>query len=270
MTYAQSETSEYGGHPIELFTFTRQGNVWRYTSADEDKNISGFVFSAYPIKSAVIEQTQQMARSPMTLTLSKQVPFLNQFRGSPPTSVTTLMIQKYHDGVADYQTVWLGRVTNVRFSERQAEVRCEPVFTSLKRPALRRRYQSTCPHVLYGATCGVNKSSYAVPATLSANGGTVLSSATFALYADNYFSGGYVDWDTGSGNLERRFIIGHVADDISLNLPFNDMPGNANIVAYPGCDHLLTTCNTKFANEDNYGGQPFYPGKNPFGGSPVF
>ncbi len=269
MSYTQRENSEYEAQPNELYTFTRQGNVWRYTSADEDKTANFFLFQSYPIRRSSFQQSQETERGPLTLVMSKQVPFLQQFRSSPPTSVTTLLVQRYHEGVSEYVTVWIGRVTNVVFSEREAEVRCESIYSSIKRPVLRRRYQTGCPHVLYGPQCGVLRANFAVTAELISVRGTTLTSPEFGFFPDNYFNGGYVEWAVGPDTL-RRFIISHTNLDITLNLPFATIPGNASVVAYPGCDHTLPTCDTKFNNHENYGGQPFYPKKNPFGGSPIF
>ena len=269
MTYWDLETSEYSGQPIELYTFTRQGNVWRYTSADEDKTANAFLYLAYPISRSRLEQTQQMSKSPIQLKMSKDVPVLAQYRSTPPSSITTLTIQRYHEGLASYVTSWMGRITNVKFAEREATVQCESLYTPIRRPILRRRYQTSCPLVLYENGCNVNRASYAVPATLSANnGGTILSGA-FAAHPNGYFTGGYVLWQTNT-DVQIRFITGHVADTLTLDLPFGAMPSNADVTAYPGCDHLLQTCHDKYNNEDNYGGQPFYPGKNPFNGTSIF
>jgi len=269
MTFTSLESGEYSGQPIEIYTFVRQGNIWRYTSADEDQNVNGHVYTALPISRNNIEQTQEMARSNLNIQISKNAPFLLQFRGSPPTSVINFTLQRFHEGYSDYITMWLGRVVNIKFLEREAEVRCEPIYTSLKRPVLRLRYQTTCPHVLYGNACRVNRSNHAVNAILLLNGGSSLVASAFADKPDGYFTGGYVDWSS-EGNTLRRFITSHSGQTIQINLPFAGIQGNAEIVVYPGCDHLLGTCHDKFNNEDNYGGQPFYPGKNPFTGSTIF
>lgn len=269
MTYTARESSAYDGQPNEIYLFQRESNIWRYTSSDEDKVVGGHIYTAIPISRSNIEQTVEMSRSNLTIKLSKDAPVCLQFRGSPPTSVIYLILQRYHEGVEEYITTWLGRVINVTFREREAEFRMEPVYTSLKRPVLRMRYQTTCPHVLYGNACRANRVSFAVPSTLISNGGSTIYAAEFALYANGYFTGGYIDWDTGT-DVQRRFIIAHSGDHVDLNLPFAGIMGGAEIVAYPGCDHLLTTCNSKFNNVNNYGGQPFYPGKNPFMGTPIF
>lgn len=269
MSYDLIETSEYDSFPIELYTFNRNTIGWRYTSADEDKVVNLVPYTAIPIKRSGLEQNQDTSRSPITITMDKNTPFLMQFRGSPPTDIVMLTIQRYHEGDGELTTPWVGRVVNVKFLEREAEIRCEPVYTSIKRPVLRRRYQTTCPHVLYGQQCRLLSSGFVVQTNLSAVSGVLITASAFGTKPDGYFAGGYMDWETG-GVLERRFILSHTGATLTLNLPYKGIPSNATVRAYPGCDHALSTCHNKFNNVDNYGGQPFYPSKNPFTGSPIF
>ena len=271
MTYVAKETSIFEGYPIELYTFTAGVNSWRYTSNDENKTINLINFTAVPIKRSKFEQNQEMSRAPITITMDKDVPFLLQFRGSPPTTVIQVVVQRYHENDTDSQliTPWVGRVVNVKFTETEAELRCEPVYTSMKRPVLRRRYQTTCPHILYSTECGANSAPLREETDLISVSGTSLTASAFGGRPDGHFSGGYVDWESG-GVVQRRFILSHTGSTIVVNLPFRQMPNNAHVTAYAGCDHLLNTCDTKFANSDNYGGQTDYPDRNPMAGSPAF
>ena len=269
MTYDARERSLFEAYPVELYLFARGAQYWRYTSADEDKVVDGVTYNSVQIKRGAFEQNQEMSRSNLTLTMDKGISFLDQFRGSPPTDIVQLTIQRYHEGDAQLAVPWVGRVVNVKFLERKAEVWLEPVFTSLRRPTLRRMYQTTCPHVLYGAACGKSSADFRVDATLTGVSGRDLLSPAFSSFADGYFAGGYVDWEVAEV-LERRFIIAHVGQTITLNLPLAGIPANATVRAYPGCDHTLNTCHNKFNNVDNYGGQPFYPKKNPMNGTPIF
>lgn len=269
MTYADREVSAYDGQPNELFTFLRSGAVWRYTSGDEDIVAESFTYTAIPMERSKIEQTQEAARSAIDIVISKTAEFVQQYISYPPTAVVSLTIKRYHVGLAEYVTVWVGRVINVSFTEKQATIRCEPIQTTMKRPILRLVYQPNCPHVLYGSACTVNRSIFALNATLSGVSANVLSSSAFGSFSANYFAGGYVTYNNGISQ-ETRFITSSISSDITLNVPFNSIPSNADVTVYPGCDHTLQTCNDKFGNVLNYGGQPFYPGRNPFGGNPIF
>lgn len=271
MTYEAKEESVFEGEPIELYTFQTSSNVWRYTNIDEEVSIAGGTYSPINIKRLDIEQTQDRSRTPQTITMQGNAPFLLPYRASPPDDIVQLTIQRFHRGDSEVHTIWLGRVVNVKFVNEGEEgvIRCEPVYTSLLRPVLRRLYQRNCPHVLYGTECRVVRTAFEIAAQLQGVTGNVLDSGTFALQVDGYFNGGYVEWSL-AGVIQRRFIVAHVGSQITISLPFDGIPGNANVKVYPGCDHTLNTCVNKFSNELNFGGQPYFPEKNPFGGSPIF
>lgn len=270
MSFNDIENSEYLSEPVDLFQFVRGGSNWRYTTADADQTLGGITYLAIPITCSDLEQSQEMSRNPITIEMDKDAEFLRQYRASPPSDVVSLTILRFHEGDSEVVTRWVGRVVNVTFQERTVKVRCEPIFTSMKRPVLRRQYQTACPHVLYGAQCALSSASWGVEATLQAVNGTALSSGTFDLEPDGYYAGGFVEWQVAGGNLEKRFIVAHVGTTITINIPFVNIPGNAEVKVYPGCDHTLATCADKFSNVLNYGGQPFFPDKNPMNGTSIF
>lgn len=271
MTYDSREKSVYGGEPIEIYKFDREGiSIWRYTSADRDLVVGGQVYLAAPIKRNDIEGSQDVERTALKITMPADADFPEQFISSPPTDRISVEVRRYHYLDSELAFLWVGRVVNVEHREFEAIVLCESSVSSLKRPTLRRVYQTSCPHLLYGNECDLVKSTWAVPATLqSGTSGVTLKSSTFAGYADNYFSGGFVEIVVSS-LINRAFITGHIGDTITTGLPLQGAAVGLPITVYPGCDHSLNTCATKFSNNVNYGGFPYIPTKNPMGGTPIF
>jgi len=271
MSFDIFERSIFGGKPIELYEFTRGGDVWRYNSTSSDISTVVGLYLSKPIERTAIEQNQDSGKKPVKITVSKDLPFVQQYISSPPSDIVTIKISRYHRGDTSPEIViiWQGRVTNVSFETERVIIKCEPIFTSLQRPGLRRLYQTTCPHILYGDICKVVKSSFLTNATLYAVAGSTLSATIFSSNVDGYYAGGFVEWDNGVV-VDKRFISSHIGDDIVLTVPFVGIPSTANIRVYPGCNRITVTCKDKFSNLDNYGGFPFIPTKNPFNGSPVF
>jgi uncharacterized phage protein (TIGR02218 family) len=269
VTFAQSEVSAYQGNPVEAYTFIRENKVWRFTTGEDPVTISGQLFAPRPMQRSKIEQSSDMIRNSITLSTSSELEVVDAYRSGVPSGITTILIQGYHYGIADYVTRWQGRIVNVQFAERTAKISCEPILTTILRPVLRRFYQLSCPHVLYGADCTVSRATFRVDGTLTGQNGAQLTSAIFGAKPDGWFGGGYIDWLEGDES-QRRFILSHTGSNIVVNIPFIDMPNNAGVQVYPGCDHTLVTCTNKFANNLNYGGQPYYPQKNPFSGVQIF
>lgn len=278
MSYNLIEVSQGLSEPFELYKFTRDNVVWAYTNCEEaivygvDFHGAPLTYLAIPIKRGEIEQNQEINKSPLKITMSIFADYLEQYKSSPPTSVTTLTVYRGHFNDSDVSVVWLGRHVNTKFSETTAELELESVFTSLRRPCLRFRYQRTCPHDLYGEGCKADLEDFVVEnLELNTISGTDL---TFGNLNDGrdigYFVGGYLVWEDANYIPTRRFIISQDSLTLRLNLPIAGIGIGDSVKVYPGCNRTLDHCNSKFNNLANYGGQPYYPEKNPFAGEPIF
>ncbi len=276
MAFNDIEISEYGNAPIELYTFQIGTNTTRLTSYDEDVSFGGFPYTAVTMERSKIQSTQDLGQSTLKLTMSRSISFLDQFIASSPTDIVEIDITRLHFGDTDSAITFKGRVVNVKFLENMAEVTCQPIQTSLKRPGLRRIYQTTCPHVLYGDQCGVIPGSFSVATTLTGVSGLTITSPDFIIsinptFDATHFTGGFVDFNNG-GVVTKRFITDHdnVSGILTLNLTFSEIAVGSSVTAFPGCDHGIKTCAGKFNIIENYGGFPFIPIKNPMNGTSVF
>jgi len=269
MTYASREASMDASSPVELYEFRRGGTAWRYTSGAQDASYASYAYVAVPMKRGSIEQTGEIGRAGLRITLARDVEIAQAFIATPPSEVTLLTIYRQHRNDPETVAVWMGRVLNVEWRGSEVELNCEPVYTSLQRIGLRRLYQRNCPHVLYGTACGASAVVFRGAGTVTSINGTSLNIPAAAGFSVGHFAGGYATW-AANGITEKRMIVSHSADAITLSaVPPGLAIGDA-IYLYPGCDHTLNTCGSKFSNSANFGGFPFIPTKNPFGGSPIY
>lgn len=270
MTFNTYERAIQLGRPVELYVFENGLDVYRYTSADHDVTHDGKTYTAYPIQRGAIEVTMERGRNNLQIKGPRTLPVSDVFRVQPPSDVVTLTVYRFHEIDPDSELIvmWMGRVLSVRWdSALTITLQCEPVTYSLERPGLRRLFQRQCPHVLYGGKCGLDRDDWAEPATLIGVDGLTVTSVEFDALADNYLSGGYIEFTTESGNTDRRFITAHTGAAITINFTSSDLAVGMSVTAYPGCDHTTATCNSKFGNSANYGGFPYIPVKNPMEGS---
>lgn len=263
MTFAQYEEGPEG-YPIELYLFKR-GVSERYTMTSHDENITyeSEVYQALQMERSKLEQTGEMQKSGINIKMQRDADILSNFVAFPPTEIMTLTIFRYHANDTPTPEVvvsWRGRVLSATWKGSEAILEAEPIFTSLKRPGLRRKYQSQCPHILYGGQCKVNNLLFQTMGTLTGVSNNTITSPAFAVSSD-YFRGGYLQFD----NRELRAII---ADDGAGTLTLNSFLGELEVGSivdvYPGCGHDLGDCQSKFNNLLNYGGFPYVPGNNPF------
>lgn len=264
MTYQAIEYSTHGGTPQELYRFTLGSTVWRYTTAQSAIAYLGDTYAPAPLRRSGIEQTQEFGRATLTLDAAADLPVARPFIVTPPDGGLSLTVFRRHAGDGDFITWWKGRVVSVVFSAGTVQLRCEPVFTSLKRSGRRAHYQIGCRHPLYGGGCRVNAADYRVAGSVQAISGTTVYAPEFLARPDGWFSGGRL-----AALGLQRMVIGHTGGAVTLSAPIPGLAAGQAFEAWPGCDHTIATCAAKFANHQNFGGFPFIPLKNPFAGDAI-
>lgn len=276
MTFTAKESSRYEGAPIYLYEF-RYGpeatSVERYTNvgrsvtiAADDPEDPDITFEPIAIKSSDMEASGRLDKSSLTVELPEDCAIAALFRGEPPSSIITLKIRQGHDGDAEYRVAWVGRVLDGSFPDDHLNLDCEPITTSLRRTGLTREYQYACPLVLFGPSCRASK----VAATITVEVLDV-DGPLIALPADwttaerkERFIGGIAQWTASDGRLERRSIVDHEGDMITLSSQARGLSAEDTITLIRGCNHLQDGCRDH-GNILNFGGQPAIPLKNPIG-----
>lgn len=264
MTFDARENSVHSGNPVELYEFNRGTSFWRHVTHRKEKVYNLATYTPEAIRRTEIRQGQEINKQPVKIAMRYNHAVPTMFMVQPPGIVVTVTISRYHDDDGEVKTIFKGRITRVIFKGMIAELECESVFSSLKRSGLRRHYQTLCPHVLYGSACGLNREAYKVTGTASAIAGTAITVAAASGYADGYFKGGYLQHNAAVLEYDARIIMSHTGDQIVVASPLLNMPVGADVWLFPGCNHTIGECDTKFGNSENHGGYPFRPDKNPF------
>lgn len=270
MAYDTLERSAADGRPVELYTFARSSLVWRYTSADRDLVVDTQAYSSAVIRRGGLEQGPEPVRAGLKLTVPRDFTIASLYKIAPPSDPITLVLRQYHYGDTGVAVLWQGIIKAVSFSGAEAEIELQPASGSLQRTGLRRCYQRTCPFVLYGPDCSANPAAFRVTAPAAIVSGLEVSVVAAASQSDGYYDGGFLEWLVAPGVYERRFIVSHVGVALTLDVVPLGLSAGTEVRIYPGCDHSLSTCSAKFANALNYGGMPYIPTKNPFGGDPIY
>ena len=274
MSYDASEYSVQDGDPEYRFLFVTGAAEFRYTSAAHIVADSSETWEPAPIDLGGIMQTNELSKGGVKMKLPRDNALAKTFIGGVPEQMTSVTVFRQHAGdvTEEYQVYWKGRVAGVDVSGDAVTLECENIFTSMRRPGLRARYQKTCRHALYQSGCGLDKASFAVPATVIAADGASITIEDLGSSAveEGYFIGGMIE--SADGYL--RYILRHSGNELTLIRPLTALidevttssDGSAAVTLYPGCDKSETTCTAKFNNLDNHGGFRI-PGKNPFANS---
>lgn len=271
MTFDAREKSLAGGQPLRLYEFQRGLIRFRYTNADRAIEFETQTFDPVAIGDDGIRQTGEPNADALTVNCPHDLPVATLFRGAPPADEVAVIIRDLHFGEAEAHIAFIGSIDGVRFpSPGRADISCQSLAASMRRPGLRLTYERGCPLSLYDHNCRVNRDLFAVPATILSMTGLTITAAAFAAFADDYFPGGYIEWSIGSGETDRRGVENQATDTLTLLGGTDGLAAGMSVTAYPGCPRTAVICDSRFNNILNYGGFPHLPGKSPFDGDPVF
>lgn len=266
MSYLSFEDSIFSGAPVELYRFYNGPQTWLYTSSAYEVTYNGELYQPYPMSRNDIVQTKDYNKSMLEITTARDLPLVADFLANPPDGATLLTVYREHAGDGNYIIYWQGRIVSVDFMDSESTLKCEPVFTSMRGTGLRAKYSTGCGHVLYGPGCTVPPANFQASGTLTAVSGVTLTATVFGTHSDGWWSGGKIV-ATINGITGARMIASHTGNNIVLMTPLLGLAVGSTFSVYPGCDHSLGICNSKFNNVLNYGGFPWKPQVNPFNGT---
>lgn len=275
MTYDAYESSTQDGSPVELIEFDYGGEWYGYTTSETDTVYNSKTYAALPWRREALQGTSDNNKAPMLIEFFDTVPVAEIFALMPPPTPVSVTLRRFHLNDNQYIVLFKGRVTNVAWtSDSVVKFTCESIITSIRRTGLRRMFQKSCPHQLYSqgvGRCNANPDTLkrtALAGNFTLSGKTIFSTA-FSAASDNYFAGGFIQYfDPATLTNEFRFVRSSLANGtLTLSLPATAAAAAAAVEAFPGCNHTMTDCKTKFSNLPNFGGMPYIPTENPFGNS---
>lgn len=268
MSYQDIESSLDQGNPVELYEFVQGTKRTLYSSNANGITKEGIFYQPMPISRDRIKQSSDVFKDSLKLDFPRGDQFANQYIGFAPEDVTTVTIFRGHenDPLKQFIVYWKGRVVGAKASGNKINVECESVFTSIKRPGLRARFEYGCRHTLYLPGCFVSKEAHKANGyVIGITRGVDIQVLAASAKPDGYYTGGMITTQDGTA----RWITHHVGQILTISRPIHGLSQGASLDLYPGCDHLKETCRIKFNNLDNFGGFPYIPTKNPFGGSSI-
>lgn len=256
--------------PIELYRIVTGDRVWTMTSSAESVTYNNDFYAPTAVGRTMINQKREISKENVDVELPLDHPLAVELLTSFLDQIMTVTVFQKQDGVIE--VMWKGRLASIQPGEATLKLIFESIFTSMRRPGLRARFQKICRHALYGRGCNLDPADFATAGTVTALSGTTLTVTEAASEASGFYTGGMVAADNGI----LSFIIGHSGSTLVLQRMSSSLAtqwavegSGTGVTIYPGCDHARTTCHTKFDNVLNYGGFDWIPRKNPLGGSSI-
>lgn len=263
----------------ELYLFDTGGTRWTYTSGDAPVTYLGDTYEPVPIGRGGVEQTQDINKQDLQVKVARDNDMGLLHLQYAPDSITALTVfVREEDG--EFAVFWKGRVTGARADGSEITLICESEFTTMRQPGLRARFQKNCRHAVYSRGCRLDFESHGTYAAITAINGLTLTVPDAALQPTGYYLAGVVRLfgairmitaHNGSQITVAREIPG-AAEQLAATgygLAYGLDYGAAAVKLFPGCDRARMTCHSKFNNIVNFGGFPWIPAINPFGGSSI-
>ncbi len=266
MSVVDRELSDYNSRPLELYRFSMGTTEWYYTSADHQITVGTVVYEPIYISRSSFTRSGDINKSSITIDIMKDADVTLGFRSGWLPATMTLTISRFHylDLPEEAVMIWKGRVTGCKWSGSIATLTSDSVFTLFKRMGLRRIYQVGCPHVLFGAQCGLNPAGWVTSSTITVVNGSHVELSGTGGKPNGFFIGGV--FTVGSTSM---MIVDHSGDVIRLLDGISEAVVGIAVTLLPGCDRTLSKCSGAFFNEHNFGGLPFLPNDNPFTGDSI-
>lgn len=253
---------------VELYRFTQDANVWTFTSASKVQTYASETYTPIPIGRNIIEGRGELSKANIEVTVSILNVTARSWMNVTSESILNLVI--YQQSVLGTYAIWQGRMASITPQESDIKFVFESIFTSMRRPGLRARYQRICRHALYQARCGLNKDDFAVVRSATLGSGSVITIPSISTDPANDYFTGMLKAPDGT----YRMIVSQSSTTVTLSRPIISLlaalgAGPTDVTLYPGCDRSRERCVARFNNINRNGSFPFMPPRNPFDGSSI-
>ncbi len=274
------ETSIKRGQPVNLYTFDYGvGLKYRYTDHETDILWNGDTYTATPVEEPQsLKSRGDLSSGKFELTVPKTSAIATLFLVYPPTQPVVLTRRQGHVANADdpagyasgvmFAVAWTGRILDTERGRNTVTLYGDSAAAAVGRPGLRRHYQRTCAHVLYGTGCGASKANATHPATVSAIAGNKITLNAGWLpvgftYSD--FETGTVSWTSGLGSEVRTIMRMTSSEVLYVDALLRDLAPGDPVSMILKCARTVENCRRLHNNIVNFGGQPYIPRLNPVG-----
>ncbi len=269
-SFTDNEAGFDTSKPVEWIRVVYGADVeFLYTPSDQTIVHLGKTYVPAEISRSELGSTSDRNKSVLQVSIPVSLPLAQQFLAVPPSaSVSLTLFRAQRADLADATVEWVGIIRDREILDQQMVLQCTNLLAATGRKGNALRYQKSCPYAIYGAEgCGVNPEEFKVSANAIVDSSVTLYAPATIGYPDDWFIGGFVSYqDVVSGVVGKRFIVNYASDTglVTVFPPLRGVDSGQLVNFYAGCDHTSRTCNDKFDNLLNHGGDPVLPLVNPF------
>jgi len=272
MSYNQTEKSLDSRQPVRLYEFSYGAFKYAYNTSAINitwnnqvfKSLLGGVSDNGIIRSDGGNSDAFQVIAPRTIEVAAL------YEGVAPTKPVILKVYDSHLGESEAIQVWQGEIVTMNFSAiDRVKITAIPSESATNKLGATLGYTRQCSARLYDKKCKVNRELYKLTGSILQLDLRAIQVIQAATKQDSWFTGGYIEYGIGSGELEVRGIEKHEGDTLTLLGGTSGLKVGLEINFYAGCNLIPDTCINKFNNILNFRGTPYLKGKSLFDGTPV-
>jgi hypothetical protein len=272
----------FSNSETRLYRFDLQGITWRFAQADRDVPHAGNTWLAAQIERDNIRQNSEQAQDKIKIRMAylrdPAAPAgarpATQSLGDiwhpfiPSSSVRVTCYTLAADGTLTFD--WSGEVRQPRFTDIELELTCVPGDVRGEAHNQGMKFQRACSKTVYSTGergCNLPPAPLRIDTTLSAVAGLTVTSAAFTA-APHSLQQGWLYWTRANGVVERRTVIKHAGDTLTLLYGGHDLASGLAVSVLPNCQGTWAACASRRADpEMHYGGAIYEPVENPYDGA---
>lgn len=272
MSYETREGANYGENPILLIMFQRGTKIWYYNNQDEDLDAGGktWLGKDIPISMDGNRQSGDATQDSVTFTVPSSLPVATLFTNLATSGGILCRVQRtFAADMNDLRQYWSGLITSRRMvNPASYQLIGQLISYSGSTQGVRLREGRGCTFQLYQQfnTCMVKKEDYAHTSRILTMDGASVTAETMPSgksYSAAY-TGGFVTFEYEEGIVEQRGILLQEGSKLTLLGGTAGITPTTVLTINPGCPRDWDSCGTLYGNQDNYGGDPVFPGVSPF------
>lgn len=260
MSIITKESQAEQTNSAEVYVFTLGSVKYYRTSYFRSLVIGANTYTAFPIQRTGYRLTCDLSPAECSVSMKVDDAMVAALIAENNLKGLTVEINRYFlDNLTEYKNLFTGTmVGGYSISGGVITINFKDMLYLLDNEICRVRMQSMCNNQLFDSVCALDSDTYKVEATVTIDTtGKILTSATFGLQSDGYFTMGKVQYGDS-----KRIITSHDGNVITLNRAISDLESGNSVFAWPGCDKNPATCKERFDNIENFVGMPYIPLKD--------
>lgn len=249
---------------VFLYDITYGETHFYYTNANKNVLFNNKLFLAIPIQHGDMDNnSDEVTKAKVELTITNQCAYVTAMINQYDAFLTDIKIMRYYLSTGDVETEFVGRLSTIEFSVKDAQCSFVNLLYDTQRYAMRMIYQRQCPFALYGEQCKVNKFEHETKTLAELWTRVDDFHLQYNGELPEYTLGGIIVLPNNTPVFVRNIEDNIVTTSRPVYDSYMENNDNPYVSIFKGCNRTITMCNEVFANSENYGGFVKLPIDNP-------